>query len=389
MIANLEDFIYAFNEKTLKLKYKNMNSVIQEYTINIFTQNNCLNINYNQNFEESMEIMINSCNINSNPHFIIGFKQTIIVIDQSSLSLLQKLFSISTNKHLYFLSDIKSIFDKFISVDYQYFFSDSKFDEEISSFNDHLIISQPKIATEIKEILTFIQSCISGYLIKQSYSKLNKNRLDDTFWFLNKDNRMKIWEENEFICLRTLGLGSSFIANLIYHIKEEEIFVLKKPRIKTDENQKLIERELENYSVLYHPFLPKIYGKINQLNYVVIEFINGTNLLKMKSIDIDVSIRFIFELIVVVKDLHEKGKILRDLKPSNIMIDQNNDVVVIDFDRMVNQSEKRVNYTNDLVSEYIAPEVENGEYSDKSDIYSLGQIMKFLKDKIIFDDDLN
>ena len=49
----------------------------------------------------------------------------------------------------------------------------------------------------INEIWNDIQTLISGYLIKQSYSKLNKDRIKE--FYLNKSINTKEFDENEYI----------------------------------------------------------------------------------------------------------------------------------------------------------------------------------------------
>lgn len=58
------------------------------------------------------------------------------------------------------------------------------------------------------------------------------------------------------------------------------------------------------------------------------------------------------------------------------MIDQNNRVVLIDFDRMINSTDDISSYTKDIGSCFFAPEIINGiDPSCKSDIYSIGLLI--------------
>lgn len=392
MINKIEDFVRFFNEKSIVLARKEMNSAIKDYSIHILSKNNDFHISQEifQNFKESKDIIVNAYCSNQETSYIIGFKKTIIIIDQLSLSVLHNLFSTASDLNIHFLKNEKNTFDKHIKIDYQYSLCDNIFDEEIDSFNSKLMIYKPKLSYNIKEFLSFISSCISGYLIKQSYSKLNKNRFNDIHWRIKKSPTLEIWDKKKYIEIRTLGIGSLFIVILIYHIEKEEFFALKKPNAKSEEFTKLIERELHNYSKIYHPFLPKFYGKVSESNYEIIEFINGQNLSLIKSIDIDDAIKIFFELIVVVKYLHENNFVLRDLNPKNIMIDQNKCAVLIDFDRMIDTSEKPIDssFSLDLSSSCTAPEVNEGIISAKNDIYSLGMILLLIKQKISPDSDV-
>ena len=79
--------------------------------------------------------------------------------------------------------------------------------------------------------------------------------------------------------------------------------------------------------------------------------------------------------------LKENNYIYRDLKPNNVMIDINNQVILIDFDRMIENDAS--NYTKDFSPYFVAPEItqENGIITDRSDIYSIGLIINFFLKK--------
>ena len=59
------------------------------------------------------------------------------------------------------------------------------------------------------------------------------------------------------------------------------------------------------------------------------------------------------------------------------MVDENKEIVLIDFDRMI-EDDKEEMQTIDLSSNFIAPEIGEGESYKSSDIYSIGQIIYFL-----------
>ena len=82
---------------------------------------------------------------------------------------------------------------------------------------------------------------------------------------------------------------------------------------------------------------------------------------------------------ITIEYFHQKHFVLRDLKPNNVVIDTNKDAVLIDLDRIIQLNEEENGmYTEDFASDYIAPEVCTGNYTYKSDIYSLGKMMYFI-----------
>lgn len=79
---------------------------------------------------------------------------------------------------------------------------------------------------------------------------------------------------------------------------------------------------------------------------------------------------------IIIEFCHRNHYIYRDLRPSNIMIDENKTVVLIDFDHMITDEYK--SNTIDLQENFVAPEVNQKKSTFKSDVYSIGKIIEFM-----------
>ena len=91
--------------------------------------------------------------------------------------------------------------------------------------------------------------------------------------------------------------------------------------------------------------------------------------------------KIIFELLITIQFLHFKSQIYRDLKPNNIIIDENKNIVLIDFDRLVECQKDNIcdGESVDIRSKYMAPEImEKQNYSFSADIYSIAQIIYYI-----------
>lgn len=88
-----------------------------------------------QNIKESKFAIIKKCKNTSensdDQFFIIGFKQTIIIINQSLLFMLQDFFSTNKNLTIYFLSNVKEIFNQKIQIPNKQIENDLVLKEEI------------------------------------------------------------------------------------------------------------------------------------------------------------------------------------------------------------------------------------------------------------------
>lgn len=143
---------------------------------------------------------------------------------------------------------------------------------------------------------------------------------------------------------------------------------------------KTFQREANILATLNHPAIPKIFDFFDQNDrvYLVMEYINGrdleTLLAQTKELPIDKIIDWSIELCDVVGFLHTQAKpiVFRDLKPSNIMVDQFGKIRLIDFGiaKIFDSGVKK--HTMIGTEGYCAPEQYKGDVTILSDIYALG-----------------
>ena len=87
------------------------------------------------------------------------------------------------------------------------------------------------------------------------------------------------------------------------------------------------------------------------------------------------SVFYLAEILIALKELHERSIIYRDLKPENILLDRHGHIKLIDFGfskQMRNVKNEKAR-TNCGTPAYAAPEVLIGAgYSYKADVWSFG-----------------
>jgi calcium-dependent protein kinase len=142
-------------------------------------------------------------------------------------------------------------------------------------------------------------------------------------------------------------------------------------------------REIETLSMVDHPNIIKYYETYNDVKYfhIIMEYCTGgdmfEHILKKKNFSETEACHLIFKLLSAIVHCHSLGIVHRDLKPENILFENNSDfsdVKIIDF----GLSRKLFN-DDDLHSIvgspfYVAPEVLDGNYDAKCDVWSLGVI---------------
>lgn len=141
------------------------------------------------------------------------------------------------------------------------------------------------------------------------------------------------------------------------------------------------EREANLLASLDHPAIPKIYDyfTISERSYLIMEFVSGQDLERILSNYPDFLpevrvIQWAIELCDVLHYLHNHipdSIIFRDMKPSNIMINQHDHAILIDFG-IAKQFTAAKKGTMIGTEGYSPPEQYRGEATPLADIYSLG-----------------
>lgn len=150
---------------------------------------------------------------------------------------------------------------------------------------------------------------------------------------------------------------------------------------------KNFEREANLLATLEHPAIPKIYDyfTFNERSYLILEYIEGKDLEAILSetqgfFPEAQVISWAIELCDVLSFLHghtPEPIVFRDMKPSNVMIDQRGHVVLVDFG-IAKTFQTGQKGTMIGTEGYSPPEQYKGEAGTLSDIYALGATLHHL-----------
>ncbi len=141
------------------------------------------------------------------------------------------------------------------------------------------------------------------------------------------------------------------------------------------------EREANILATLHHPSIPRIFDYFTEDNrsYLVLEFVDGTDLEALLNqtqgfFPEEQVVGWAIELCDVLEYLHNHKPepiIFRDIKPSNIMINQFGHVVLVDFG-IAKHFQIGQKGTMIGTEGYAPPEQYRGEATHISDIYAIG-----------------
>jgi serine/threonine protein kinase len=184
-----------------------------------------------------------------------------------------------------------------------------------------------------------------------------------------------------------LGEGGMAAVYKAYQPGMERYVALKVlPRSYADDAQFLarFQREAKLLAQLQHPHILPVFdfGQAEGYTYIVMPYIQSgtlTDLLKGEPLPLARIRQIITQVGEALNYAHARGLIHRDVKPSNVLIDESGNCLLTDFGlaRMVEDS---VNLTSTGTimgtPAYMSPEQGSGQKIDaRSDIYSLGVVL--------------
>lgn len=204
--------------------------------------------------------------------------------------------------------------------------------------------------------------------------------------------------------LEKVGIGGMAIvykAKDIYLKRIVAIKVLKEQYLEDKEFIKKFVIEAQSVANLNNQNIVKIYDVGQHIendktyNYIVMEYINGktlNQLIKEKGRLNSNAVVAVSKQIANALDCAHKHHIIhRDIKPHNIIIDENLNVKVTDFGIARIATSSTITYTSSVLGtvHYISPEQAKGKFIDeKSDLYSLGVVMyEMVTGRVPFDTD--
>jgi tetratricopeptide (TPR) repeat protein/predicted Ser/Thr protein kinase len=184
------------------------------------------------------------------------------------------------------------------------------------------------------------------------------------------------------------GMGTVYRA-YDKELDREVALKLLKPSVSTEERAlDRFKREIRLASKITHKNVLRIHdlGDVGGTKYISMHYVEGEDLSKLMKregpLPVDRVLKITEQLCQALQAAHAEGVVHRDLKPHNIMLDQDGNVYVADFGLA-----RSVELTPDAASmtgtgmvigtpRYMSPEQIKGEKVDqRSDLYSLGVII--------------
>lgn len=153
---------------------------------------------------------------------------------------------------------------------------------------------------------------------------------------------------------------------------------LKIPHRAGNRTELAFQESMLQTRLLDHPFIVKLLTVdiIDQHIVMVMEYVKGTDLEKVLDsrdrLELPRALKYFRQLLSALEFAHQHKVIHRDIRPSNVLISEDDDIKVADFGTSTMLDKKQFATTKIGSPPYMAPEQFEGRAVYASDIYSAG-----------------
>jgi serine/threonine protein kinase len=159
--------------------------------------------------------------------------------------------------------------------------------------------------------------------------------------------------------------------------------ILHEQYTRDDDYVERFRHEARAVAQLAHPNIVTVIDRGEQegRQFIVFEYVDGENLKELSNrgpLDAREAIRLALQIARALAFAHERGLVHRDVKPQNVLLNEDGQAKVTDFGIARSLDVHGMTQTGTVLgtSDYIAPEQARGQKVDpKTDIYSLGVVL--------------
>ncbi len=180
-----------------------------------------------------------------------------------------------------------------------------------------------------------------------------------------------------------LGGGGAGDVWLAVDTSLERFVAVKVMRNLTDKDYQRFDAEIRAQAPLSHPSIVRVFdtGTHDEAPFLVLAFVDGHPLSKLMDdgpLPVDKVATWGEQIADALAHAHEHGVVHRDVKPSNVLIDEEGRAHLTDFGIAHRPGGERLTATDGFIGSaaYVAPEqVDGSEVTAAADVYGLGLVL--------------
>jgi serine/threonine protein kinase len=196
--------------------------------------------------------------------------------------------------------------------------------------------------------------------------------------------------KDQYAIVKNLATGKMNHVDIGFDYATQAYCIIKYPIIIGDPDDhtriRRLMQEANIVSMLAHPNIVRFNDAFWQGNlfYLVLEYVDGNPLSAIRANrdpSVDEILKWTGTLSKTLWHIHNQGMIFNNLRPSNVMLDRDKKIVLIDFGgaQLNVAAETPGASETTLASSYTAPEMlTSGKADARSDVFSLGATVYFL-----------
>jgi eukaryotic-like serine/threonine-protein kinase len=180
------------------------------------------------------------------------------------------------------------------------------------------------------------------------------------------------------------GMATVFLAEQMPLAREVIVKVLHAHLARDSEVTGRFRREAEAAARLVHPFICPVldFGEMGETVYIVMPYLTGGSLADRVQRERTVAPQAVAgaaaQVAVALDHAHQRGVVHRDVKPDNILFDEDGNALITDFGIATARFHGRLTASGRAMGtpHYMSPEQAMGKLVDgRSDLYALGVVM--------------